>query len=97
MSNYPRFLYHRTKPAFICPSEEFKNSLDDGDEYSFVQFEKEVEETTCKHCKVHKKSIEILEAKLADSEMEVKRVRAALDIAKREVKSTKALKNPVGA
>lgn len=35
---FPKRLYHPTKPDFLCPSQEFLDSLDDGSEYEVIPF-----------------------------------------------------------
>ena len=99
MSDFPKMLYHPTKPDFFCPSEEFLKTLEGWKEYETLPFtgpRKVEEETKCKGCMELKIKLADLQLSLEATELEVKRVRAALDIAKKEVKSVKALKNPVG-
>jgi hypothetical protein len=75
---YPIWLYHPTKAAFICPSQEFLDSLPDAKEYEKEPFTGEraitAKKKECPNCK--KLGLEVVDLKL-----EVERLRAALEIA----------------
>ena len=78
MSEYPCFKYHKTKPAFICASEEFFNTLIDKDEYENLPFTgpraikpKLPEAEQCKECLM-------LEADNCDLKLENERLKIAI-------------------
>lgn len=89
MSDYPRWKHHRTKTGFLCPSEDFFNSIKDKDEYEDEPFTgpravkpavKQKEQ--CKECLS-------LAADNVDLKLEVERLRIALKMA--ETKAQKPI------
>ena len=51
--NFPVWLYHKTKPAFQCPNEEYYNSMPDASEYELLPFTGEralAKVKTCPDC-----------------------------------------------
>ncbi|MCI4436726.1 MAG: hypothetical protein JHC33_07975 [Ignisphaera sp.] len=95
MSDYPKFQYHPVKGGFICPSQEFLNTLTDASEYEDEPFTgpranpkpkpKPVE--PCKTCLS-------LEADNIDLKLEVERLRIALKMAENKVPEHKGPGRP---
>lgn len=75
-SEFPRFMYHREKGAFLCPSLEFLNSLTDVSEYEELPFTGPRSAAPKKVCQACQK----LKLELIDVKLEVERLRLALTI-----------------
>jgi len=91
MKKFPKWLYHPEKDGFICPSEEFLNTLDDANEWEELPFTGDravVKKKKCHNCTQLKLDItnlniekEQLEADIVDLKQEVERLRIALKMA----------------
>ena len=81
-SEFPIWLYHPVKGGFICPSQEFWNSLPDAKDYEREPFTGErVVVAKKKEClKCSKLGLEVVGLKL-----EVERLRVALEMASPKV------------
>lgn len=96
---FPCFVYHRTKPAFICPSQEFLNSLTDAKEYEFEPFtgprKPEEAKKLCKECLKHKLRISDLEIEAEELRSESERLRIALKMAENKLAVNSSIKSEV--
>jgi hypothetical protein len=88
-TKFPCFVYHPTKPAFICPSQDFLDTLVDGNEYEFEPFtgpRKPVKEAKkCATCLDLKLKVNEYELQNEELKLEVDRLRAALKITEGKV------------
>ena len=99
MSKYPCFLYHPTKPAFICPSEEFLLSLSDHEEYEYEPFTgpRTITKTSkpCGECLKLKIKITKLEEEKENLKSEVDRLRIAVKMGQKNTSTPSTLSQSV--
>lgn len=93
MRTFPCWVYHRTKPEFICPSQEFLDTLKDAKEYEFEPFTgpRKYIKPDCLKCEALKaertelkKQVEKLSDTIMEQKMELNRLKIALEMKKNE-------------